>query len=431
MSTNDLLHNRYKAIMAPYLNPLYTSPVSIDRGQGSYVWDVEDNQYLDFFGGVLTTMIGHNNPAVTEAIQSQAAKVLHTSTLYLSEPMIEFAEEIGAASGIPDARVFFTTSGSEANDTALMLATSFRNSNEILAMRHSYHGRTFATQAVTSQSTWLSSRISGLSVNYVQGPYKLRSPFENMTDEEFTKACVLDLQQILDTATTGNVACLIFEPIQGVGGFAIPPDGFFGEMNKVLSNYGTLLISDEVQTGWGRTGDHFWGYEAHGIIPDMITFAKGVGNGATLAGVIARAEIMENITALNFSTFGGNPLSCAAGLATFNELINQNMLQNASEMGSRLMQGLQPTVDKAPWLKLRGRGLMVALEAVRTEHDNTFEPYPQRASELLEACKQNGLLLGKGGAFGNVIRITPMLNVTPDEIDEGISILNEAILSCN
>ena len=431
MSTNDLLHNRYKAIMAPYLNPLYTSPVSIDRGQGSYVWDVEDNQYLDFFGGVLTTMIGHNNPAVTEAIQSQAAKVLHTSTLYLSEPMIEFAEEIGAASGIPDARVFFTTSGSEANDTALMLATSFRNSNEILAMRHSYHGRTFATQAVTSQSTWLSSRISGLSVNYVQGPYRLRSPFENMTDEEFTKACMLDLQQILDTATTGNVACLIFEPIQGVGGFAIPPDGFFGEMNKVLSNYGTLLISDEVQTGWGRTGDHFWGYEAHGITPDMLTFAKGVGNGATLAGVIARAEIMENITALNFSTFGGNPLSCAAGLATFKELINQNMLQNASEMGSRLMQGLQPTVDKAPWLKIRGRGLMVALEAVRTEHDNTFEPYPQRASELLEACKQNGLLLGKGGAFGNVIRITPMLNVTPDEIDEGISKLNEAILSCN
>lgn len=431
MSTNDLLHNRYKAIMAPYLNPLYTSPVSIDRGQGSYVWDIEDNQYLDFFGGVLTTMIGHNNPAVTEAIQSQAAKVLHTSTLYLSEPMIEFAEEIGAASGIPDARVFFTTSGSEANDTALMLATSFRNSNEILAMRHSYHGRTFATQAVTSQSTWLSSRISGLSVNYVQGPYRLRSPFENMTDEEFTKACVLDLQQILDTATTGNVACLIFEPIQGVGGFAIPPDGFFGEMNKVLSNYGTLLISDEVQTGWGRTGDHFWGYEAHGIIPDMLTFAKGVGNGATLAGVIARAEIMENITALNFSTFGGNPLSCAAGLATFKELINQNMLQNASEMGSRLMQGLQPTVDKAPWLKIRGRGLMVALEAVRTEHDNTFEPYPQRASELLEACKQNGLLVGKGGAFGNVIRITPMLNVTPDEIDEGINILNEAILSCN
>ena len=331
--------------MAPYLNPLYTSPISIDRGEGSYVWDVEGKQYLDFFGGVLTTMIGHNNPAVTEAIQSQASKVLHTSTLYLSEPMIELAEEIGAASGIPDARVFFTTSGSEANDTALMLATSYRNSNEILAMRHSYHGRTFATQAITSQSTWLSSRISGLSVNYVQGPYRLRSPFQDMPDEDFTKACVVDLQQILDTATTGNVACLIFEPIQGVGGFAIPPDGFYGEMSKVLSNYGTLLISDEVQTGWGRTGEYFWGYQAHGITPDMLTFAKGVGNGITLAGVVARAEIMESVTALNFSTFGGNPLSAAAGLATFREVKGKDMQSNALDMGKRLKSGLEEVVS--------------------------------------------------------------------------------------
>jgi len=417
--------------MAPYLNPLYTSPISIDRGEGSFVWDVEGNQYLDFFGGVLTTMIGHNNPAVTEAIQSQASKVLHTSTLYLSEPMIELAEEIGAASGIPDARVFFTTSGSEANDTALMLATSYRNSNEILAMRHSYHGRTFATQAITSQSTWLSSRISGLSVNYVQGPYRLRSPFQDMPDEEFTNACVTDLQQILDTATTGNVACLIFEPIQGVGGFAIPPDGFYGEMSKVLSNYGTLLISDEVQTGWGRTGDHFWGYQAHGIIPDMLTFAKGVGNGITLAGIVARAEIMENVTALNFSTFGGNPLSAAAGLATFREVTGKNMQRNASEMGKRLKDGLQEIVNTTSWIgDLRGRGLMVALEIVGTEHgEGNAEPFPERAAEFLEACKNQGLLLGKGGAYGNVIRITPMLNATAGEIDQGIEAISTAIKS--
>ena len=415
--------------MAPYLNPLYTSPISIDRGEGSYVWDVEGNQYLDFFGGVLTTMIGHNNPAVTEAIQSQASKVLHTSTLYLSEPMIELAEEIGAASGIPDARVFFTTSGSEANDTALMLATSYRNSNEILAMRHSYHGRTFATQAITSQSTWLSSRISGLSVNYVQGPYRLRSPFQDMPDEDFTKACVVDLQQILDTATTGNVACLIFEPIQGVGGFAIPPDGFYGEMSKVLSNYGTLLISDEVQTGWGRTGEHFWGYQAHGITPDMLTFAKGVGNGITLAGVVARAEIMENVTALNFSTFGGNPLSAAAGLATFREVKGKDMQANALDMGKRLKSGLEEAASTTSWIgDLRGRGLMVALEIVGTDSGSgNTEPYPERAKEFLETCKDHGLLLGKGGAYGNVIRITPMLNATASEIDEGIEAISAAI----
>jgi len=429
MTTNDSLHHRYKAILAPYLNPLYTSPISIDRGEGSYVWDVEGNQYLDFFGGVLTTMIGHNNPAVTEAIQSQASKVLHTSTLYLSEPMIELAEEIGAASGIPDARVFFTTSGSEANDTALMLATSYRNSNEILAMRHSYHGRTFATQAITSQSTWLSSRISGLSVNYVQGPYRLRSPFQDMPDEDFTKACVVDLQQILDTATTGNVACLIFEPIQGVGGFAIPPDGFYGEMSKVLSNYGTLLISDEVQTGWGRTGEHFWGYQAHGITPDMLTFAKGVGNGITLAGIVARAEIMENVTALNFSTFGGNPLSAAAGLATFREVKGKDMQGNALNMGKRLKSGLEEVVSSTSWIgDLRGRGLMVALEIVGMDSaSGNTEPYPERAAEFLEACKDNGLLLGKGGAYGNVIRITPMLNATASEIDQGIEAISAAI----
>ena len=343
--------------------------------------------------------------------------------------MIELAEEIGAASGIPNARVFFTTSGSEANDTALMLATSYRNSNEILAMRHSYHGRTFATQAITSQSTWLSSRISGLSVNYVQGPYRLRSPFQDMQDEDFTKACVVDLQQILDTATTGNVACLIFEPIQGVGGFAIPPDGFYGEMSKVLSNYGTLLISDEVQTGWGRTGEHFWGYQAHGITPDMLTFAKGVGNGITLAGVVARAEIMESVTALNFSTFGGNPLSAAAGLATFREVKGKDMQGNALDMGKRLKSGLEEVVSTTSWIgDLRGRGLMVALEIVGTDSGSgNTEPYPERAAEFLETCKDHGLLLGKGGAYGNVIRITPMLNATASEIDEGIEAISAAI----
>ena len=429
MSTNDSLQQRYEAILAPYLNPLYAKPISIDKGDGSYVWDIEGNKYLDFFGGVLTTMIGHNNPAVTEAIQTQASKILHTSTLYLSEPMIKLAEEIGAASGIPDARVFFTTSGSEANDTALMLATSYRNSNEILAMRNSYHGRTFATQAITSQSSWLSSRISGLSVNYVQGPYRLRSPFQDIPDEKLTDACVADLQQIIDTATTGNIACLIFEPIQGVGGFAIPPDGFYGEMGKTLSNYGALIISDEVQTGWGRTGEHFWGYQAHGIIPDMLTFAKGVGNGITLAGIVARAEIMENITALNFSTFGGNPLSAAAGLATFREVTHKNMQANAKEMGARLKDGLEAVVGETPWIgDLRGRGLMVALEIVGDETESgSVEPYPERAAEFLEICKDLGLLLGKGGVFGNVIRITPMLNVNDEEIDQGIEIIIKAI----
>ncbi|MCY4272231.1 MAG: aminotransferase class III-fold pyridoxal phosphate-dependent enzyme, partial [bacterium] len=241
MTTNADLHHRYQAVLPSYLKPLYAEPISIESGQGSYVWDVEGNRYLDFFGGVLTTMVGHNNPAVTAAIGEQASKVLHTSTLYLCEPMIELAEEIAAVSGIVDARVFFTTSGSEANDTAMLLATSYRKSNEVLAMRNGYHGRSFTTQAITSHSSWSSTALSGLSVHFVHGAYKLRSPFRHLNDDEFTAACTDDLRQVIDMMTTGEAACLIAEPIQGVGGFATPPDGFFSSMHKVLANRGILF----------------------------------------------------------------------------------------------------------------------------------------------------------------------------------------------
>ena len=425
MTTNADLHERYRAVLPSYLKPLYADPISIDRGQGGYVWDVEGNRYLDFFGGVLTTMVGHNNPAVTEAIQNQAAKVLHTSTLYLSEPMIELAEEIAAISGIPDARVFFTTSGSEANDTAMLLATSYRNSNEVLAMRNSYHGRSFTAQAITSHSSWLSTALSGLSVNFVHGAYRLRSPFRHLDDDEFTEACTDDLRQIIDMATTGDVACLIAEPIQGVGGFATPPDGFFGSLHKVLANRGILFVSDEVQTGWGRTGEHFWGYQAHDIVPDMLTFAKGVGNGITLAGIVARAEIMDTITKLSFSTFGGNPLSTAAGLATLRYVRDNDLQGNARRMGGRLRDALAPVVDRTPWIaELRGRGLMQAIEMVVP---GGIEPDADRAGQILEGCKQRGLLVGKGGLYGNAIRITPMLDVSEAEIDEGVAALVDTI----
>ena len=425
MTTNAELHKRYEAVLPSYLTPLYADPISIERGQGSYVWDVEGNRYLDFFGGVLTTMVGHNNPAVTEAIQQQAAKVLHTSTLYLSEPMIELAEEIAAISGIPDARVFFTTSGTEANDTAILLATSYRKSNEVLAMRNSYHGRSFTAQAITSHSSWSSTALSGLSVSFVHGAYRLRSPFRHLNDDEFTEACTDDLRQILDMMTAGDVACLIAEPIQGVGGFIVPPDGFFGSLHKELANHGILFVSDEVQTGWGRTGEHFWGYEAHGIVPDMLTFAKGVGNGITLAGIVARAEIMDTITALSFSTFGGNPLSTAAGLATLKYVQDNDLQGNARRMGQRLADALGPVVDQTPWIvELRGRGLMQALEIVVP---GTIEPDAARAGELLEGCKRRGLLVGKGGLYGNALRIAPMLDVTEAEIDEGIAAILETI----
>ena len=425
MTTNAELYQRYRAVLPSYVKPLYAEPISIERGQGGYVWDVEGNRYLDFFGGVLTTMVGHSNPAVTDAIREQADKVLHTSTLYLCEPMIELAEEIAAVSGIPDARVFFTTSGTEANDTAILLATSYRKSNEVLAMRNSYHGRSFTAQAITSHSSWSSTALSGLSVNFVHGAYRLRSPFRHLDDDEFTEACTDDLRQVIDMMTAGDVACLIAEPIQGVGGFATPPAGFFGSLHKVLANRGILFVSDEVQTGWGRTGEHFWGYQAHDIVPDMLTFAKGVGNGITLAGIVARAEVMDTISALSFSTFGGNPLSTAAGLATLRYVLDNDLQGNALRMGKRLSDALQPVADRTPWIvELRGKGLMQAIEIT---DPGSIQPDASRAAVLLEGCKRRGLLVGKGGLYGNAIRITPMLDVTEAEIDEGIAAILETI----
>lgn len=421
--TSELL-SRYRQALPSFLSPYYAEPIQIERGEGSYVFDTDDNRYLDFFGGVLTTMIGHNNPAVTAAIQEQAGKVMHTSSLYLSEPMIALAEKIGELSGIPDARVFLTPSGTEANDAAILFATSYRKSNQILAMRNSYHGRSFTTQAITSHSSWSSTSLSGLQVTFVQGPYKLRSPFTDLDDSGYTDACVDDLNQLLTMTSAGDVACLIAEPIQGVGGFATPPDGFFGAMKKELDNRGILFISDEVQTGWGRTGDNFWGYQAHGITPDILTFAKGVGNGVTLAGVVARAEIMDTIEVLNFSTFGGNPLSSAGGLATIDYVLEHDLQSNAKVMGERLRTGLEAIVERTPWIaEVRGRGLMQALETVSPDG---LEPSPQHAGEMLEATKAAGLLVGKGGLYGNVVRMAPMLNVTADEIDEGLAALESA-----
>lgn len=422
------LARRFAAVMPSWVKPLYQTPIVLDHGEGSWVFDADGTRYLDFFGGVLTTMIGHNHPAVTRAIQDQAAKVLHTSTLYLSEPMIEFADRVAALSGIPDAKVFFTTSGTEANDTALLLATNYRRSNQILAVRNSYHGRSFSAMAITSHRNWSASSYSGLAVSFVQGGYRLRSPFRHLDDDAYTQACVTDLVQVIDMMTSGQVACMIAEPIQGVGGFAVPPDGFFGAMKKELDNHDILFISDEVQTGWGRTGDHFWGYQAHGLVPDILTFAKGVGNGITLAGVVARAEIMDCLDAISFSTFGGNPLSVAAGLATLREVQEGNLQHNAKVMGDRLRAGLDELVAVTPWLaEARGRGLMQALEMV---HPGTVEPDPVRTAALLEGCKAEGLLIGKGGLYGNVVRIAPMLNVTAAEIDEGLAALGRAVAGC-
>ncbi|MGB8359874.1 MAG: aspartate aminotransferase family protein [Acidimicrobiia bacterium] len=419
----DLLA-RHKEVLPSWMALYYEDPISLVDGDGRRVTDAEGNEYLDFFGGILTTMSGYRIPEVVAAIKRQADRMLHTSTLYLIESQIELAEKIAGLSGIPEAKVFFTNSGTEANDAALMLATQYRRSNQILAIRGSYHGKSHSTVAITGQKAWSATSFSPFSVSYVHGGYKLRSPFGHLPDDEFTAACVDDLRDVLSIATAGDVAAMIAEPIQGVGGFVTPPDGFFGAMKEVLDEYGILFISDEVQTGWGRTGDHFWGYQAHGITPEMLTFAKGLGNGLAMAGLVARAEVMDALAANSISTFGGNPLATAGALANLEYVLEHDLQTNALKMGNQLKNGIHHIADDAPEIvEVRGKGLMVGVEFGQADGS----PDPGLTARVMERAKAGGLLIGKGGLYGNTLRIAPPLSVTEDEVDEGLEKLRTAI----
>ena len=421
---------RHGRVMPKWLSLYYDQPVELVSGEGCRVTDGEGRTYLDFFGGILTTMTGHAVPEVIDAIRTQAGRMVHSSTLYLIRPMVELAERIAGLSAIPDAKVFFVNSGTEANDLALQLSCTARRSNQVLALRNSYHGRSFASMAITGIRSWSASSLAPVQVHFVHGGYRYRSPFGDLPDEEFARAAADDLRDILETATSGDVACLIAEPIQGVGGFIVPPDGFFAPMKDVADEYGVLWVSDEVQTGWGRTGDHFWGYQAHGITPDLLTFAKGIGNGLPIGGVVGRGDLIDSVPANSISTFGGNPLATAGALANLEYLLSHDLQANTLARGRQLMDRLGPLVGKYPIVgEVRGKGLMIALELIEpgSARPRNGTPSPARAAAVLEEARTRGLLIGKGGMKGNVLRLAPPLSLTADEADEGAALLVDSI----
>jgi 4-aminobutyrate aminotransferase len=422
------LYERHRAVIPDWVSLYYKRPIEITHGEGRHVWDADGNRYLDFFGGILTTMTAHALPEVTKAVSEQAGRLIHSSTLYLNRPMVELAERIAALSGIPDARVFFTTSGTEANDTALLLATGHRRSNQILAMRNSYHGRSFSAVSITGNHAWSPTSLSPLQTLYVHGGVRSRGPFAHLSDAQFIEACVADLEDLL--GHTHDVAALIAEPVQGVGGFTSPPDGLYAAFREVLDRHGILWISDEVQTGWGRTGDHFWGWQAHdgNGPPDILTFAKGIGNGMSVGGVVARAGIMNCLDANSISTFGGSPVTMAAGVANLSYLLEHDLQGNARRVGGLLTERLRSVAASVPAVReVRGRGLMIGIELVRP---GTDEADPQAAAAVLEAAREGGLLIGKGGGHStSVLRIAPPLSLTVAEAEQGALVLEQALHS--
>ncbi|MEU2674770.1 aspartate aminotransferase family protein [Streptomyces sp. NPDC007164] len=428
MSASDLeptLHDRHMTVMPAWMKCYYSDPLELESGKGRHVVGGDGRTYLDFFGGLLATMVGHDIPEITEALQRQAGRILHSSTLYLIRSQVELAEKIAAKAPVDNPKVFFVNSGSEAVETAFLLTTTARRSNQVIALRGSYHGRSFGTVAATGIRGWSASSLSPLQVTYAHSGYKYRSPFGHLSDKEFTAACRDELQTMIETSTSGDIACYIAEPVQGAGGFATPPDDFFREMKTVLDAYDVPFVSDEVQSGWGRTGRSYFGIEHYGVRPQAITFAKGLANGLAIGGVVTEADLMDCVSANSISTAGGNPIAMTTASAVVDYIDSHDLQENADRVGRQLRQGLESIADRCSLIgEVRGAGLMIGVELVEP---GTRTAAPAIADAVLAEARDVGLLIGKGGLAGNVLRVTPPMTVTEEEAHEALGILEEVL----
>jgi 4-aminobutyrate aminotransferase len=416
---------RHKEVMPSWLLLYYDEPIELVRGEGARVWDAAGKEYLDFFGGIVTTISGHVVPKLVEALTEQANKIAHTSTLYLIRPMVELAERMtGLAPIDPPTKAFFVGSGTEAIEAALLFATSWRRSNEIIALRNSYHGRSFGAVGITGNKGWSATSFSPLNVSYALAPYCYRCPL-GLKYPDCGVACAEDVRNVIETTTTGEPAAMIAEPIQGVGGFVTPPAEYFQIVKSILDEFGIPFIADEVQTGFGRTGESFWGIEGYDVRPDAIVCAKGLGNGMSIGAVVGRADMVDSLRANSISTFGGNPLASTYALANLDHIEEEDLQQNAYKVGNYLHRGLKDLEDRFDIVgEVRGKGLMVGVELV-TDGESK-DPNPEAAAKVMEISKERGLLVGKGGLYGNVLRVSPPLSITEDDAGRAIETLEVA-----
>jgi len=421
MKKDEIIDKHRQYIFSCVAN-YYEEPLVIDRAKGCYVYDVDGREFLDFFGGIVTISVGHCNEKVTRAIQEQTAKVQHISTLYPNEPHVRLAEKLARITPGRLQKSFFTNSGTEANETAVLVAQLHTRCQDVIALRHSYSGRSYLAMSLTAHSTWRLTPSPVPGIHHIPNAYCYRCPF-GLTYPSCDLKCARDLEEAIQTTTSGRIAAFIAEPIQGIGGFITPPKEYFQEIVSIVRKYGGLFICDEVQTGWGRTGGKMFGIEHWGVEPDIMTFAKGMANGVPIGATITTAEIADSMKGMSISTFGGNPVTCAAALATIEVIEEENLIENARVMGQRLREGLEALKEKYPVIgDVRGMGLMQALELV----GEGKKPNPEAVRRLFELTKQNGLLIGKGGLLGHVVRITPPLNVTKDQVDLAIQALDRS-----
>lgn len=426
VSDSEDLLARHRESLFPSVGLFYDEPIELRSGEGQWVRDGDGNEYLDFFGGIATVSSGHAIPEINQPIKEQLDHIAHSSTLFLIRTQIELAERLRQITPDRLNKVFFTNSGTEA---AFLITTLNRNSNELIALRHSYHGRSFATINASGQTPWRSSTLSPLHVHYVGNPYCYRCPW-GKTYPSCDLFCADDIEAVIQTTTSGNPAAFIAEPIQGVGGFVTPPPEYFVRVGEILRKYGIPFISDEVQTAWGRLGVADFGFQAYGIEPDVVVFAKGVANGIPMGGVIATDELAQSIRSLSLSTFGGNPIATTAALANLNYIATHNLRKNAHEVGAYMQEGLWSLAERWKTIgDVRGLGLMIGVELVKDQ--DTKVPAPELVLRVQEEAKRRGMIIGRGGLFANTLRICPPLIVTRDDVDQALEILDESFAAAS
>jgi alanine-glyoxylate transaminase/(R)-3-amino-2-methylpropionate-pyruvate transaminase len=423
--TNADIVEGQREYLLPAMLHMYAEPLALVEGEGVRVRDADGREYLDLFAGILTTSLGHCHPRIIERVTEQMRRLGHVSTLYATDVQVEAARRLADIAPGKLRRTFFSNSGTEAIETALMMACLHTGRSEIVALRMAYHGRSFMATNVTAHASWrpLATRVAG--VHHALSPYAYRCPFKQPCDDSCVEAFARDVEEVIVTSTNGQPAAFIAETIQGVGGYVVPPPGYFERVAEIIHGYGGLLIIDEVQAGFGRTGGHWFGIEHFGVEPDIMVMAKGIAGGFPVGATITTDEIASSWKGKTISTFGGNPVCMAAMCATLETMVDEDVPANAEARGRELHAGLEALQKKHAWIgDVRGMGLMRAMEIV--EDPVGKKPDGARTSALLEACREEGLLLGQGGMWSHCVRIGPSLLVTADEIAEGVEKLGRA-----
>jgi alanine-glyoxylate transaminase/(R)-3-amino-2-methylpropionate-pyruvate transaminase len=417
------------ALRKRYLNPAlltyYQNPIMIVEGSRQYVYDEKGRRYLDGIGGIVTISVGHCHPYVLERGRKQLETLQHATTIYLHPTIATYAEKL--AEKLPgDLSVcYFVNSGSEANDLALLMARLHTGNYDVIALRNAYHGGIASTMGLTAQGTWKYNYPHGFGIHHALAPDPYRGPW-GWNDPKAGEKYAADIKNLIDYATPGRVAAFFAETIQGVGGYVVCPDGYLPQAYEYIRQAGGVCIADEVQTGFGRTGSHYWGFETQGVIPDIVTLAKGIGNGAPLAAVVTTPEIAQTMCQrIHFNTYGGNPVSCAMGQAVLEVIDRESLQKNCLELGSYFMEGLNRLRSKHPIIgEVRGKGLLIGIDLVTDR--SSKGPASAECARVFERAKELGFLIGKGGFRGNVLRIAPPMCINRADVDFGLDVLDLA-----